>query len=646
MRYPFLLLVSALVIGILIGGYIDLPPAYMFVASGVLCVSSIIVWYVFLFLYQNRLPAPGTAYLRIGCVFLLFVGVGMIAKTVTTPPQTDLTAVKTPVRCVVEDIATLTSGDRIIVSIDGRKVVVRCPASSVSPGDIIDLPPKFRKIGTAPNLYQVDYARMMKARGVEYEISVSSDELMPVGRSPHPKYTAYAIRSDIARWMEESPLSHDAKSFLATLYLGEKDLISGDVRKIFSDAGISHLLALSGMHMAIIISIILCLLFPVNLGGLWRWRYFASVVFIWIYTWMTGMAPSTVRAALMATFLFGGILLQRRGNALNSLAAAAFVILLFSPDTVSDIGAQLSFISVAALVVFVNPLNKVSHREHPRLYAAIGVMLTSMIAFAATWPLVSYHFGRLPLLFLPVNLIVLPLLPLYMGSGLLYFVLYSFEVELRPLGYVLDKGCMFLMDFAAWVSGGEKSVLLFEPDTAGIILWCAALAFAAVYFLSNNTKLRRCGLVIAILCGVSSIGLCFVRTTECVTRGIIVQSYLNGINLLRIDGTAQQQVKLPRGKVSELEFNNLKVLTIDCNSDFMAKDYSCKKYHYAIIASGYRGSIEDLKDKIYADTIVLHPTISKRRESQLLDEAGRLGIPAHSLRLDGPIRNITSDKSP
>lgn len=642
MKYPFLLLTAALASGILIASALPLTLDAILWGAAALGGASIMAWHFCLVRSSNGKSSSGIALARLVCVISLFSAAGALAWVISSPPHRDLTEARMPVRAVIQDIAVLTSGDRIIADADGQIVLVRCKASSVRPGDIVVLPPRFRRVGDLPNMYMEEYTERMRAQGIEYEETVSGDELVVAGRSPALNYKAREIRDALALRIESLPLRKATCDFLITLFLGEKNVIDSNVRKKFSDAGISHLLALSGMHVSIVVGIILWLLFPINFAGLWRWRYLFAAILLWVYTWITGMAPSTVRASLMATFFFAAIIMQRRGNALNTLAAAAFVILIFSPESIRDIGAQLSFLSVASLIIFVNPLNRVSHREHPRLYALTGALLTSMAAFAATWPLVSYHFGRVPLLFLPVNIIALPLLPFYMGLALVYFFSCALGVELEFMRHVLDWGFQSLVDLSSLVSGSGRSVLEMQVGVVTVLLWCMALAFAAIWFLSSSPKLRKLGRWGASVSAILALGGCCLPVREAVPRGIIVQSYLNGINILHVEGESRNTVTLPRGKVSGFISGNIKIVGVDSDPAKIdsAADGS-HRYDYAIIASGYKGDLAHLIQNISADTVVFHPTINKRREQMLLEEARQIGLPAHSLRQHGPLRNIS-----
>ena len=154
---------------------------------------------------------------------------------------------------------------------------------------------------------------------------------------------ASKMRDRIEILIEKSMLDRAVSEFIISILLGDKSFLSNDVRDSFNNSGVAHILALSGMHVAIIMGIILLLLFPLQLMGMRKLRYVIALALIWAYAFMTGLAPSTVRACVMTSFMVLALLTQRRNKAVNSLLASAFIIILVDPASVYDIGLQLSF---------------------------------------------------------------------------------------------------------------------------------------------------------------------------------------------------------------------------------------------------------------------------------------------------------------
>ena len=149
-------------------------------------------------------------------------------------------------------------------------------------------------------------------------------------------------------------LSDEEKSILATLTLGYKKAMSRETKRRFSLAGVSHILAVSGFHVAVICGFLsfFCSFMP--RWGIGRWiRYIILVGSLWGFVFITGLAPSAVRAALMLSLYLTGRALRRVTDGYNTLAAAAFCMLAYNPYYLFDVGFQLSYLAVFFILFLV-----------------------------------------------------------------------------------------------------------------------------------------------------------------------------------------------------------------------------------------------------------------------------------------------------
>ena len=195
---------------------------------------------------------------------------------------------------------------------------------------------------------------------------------------------------------------------LAAMTLGDKSALSKELREDYSIAGASHVLALSGLHLSIIYTILLLLTFG------YRRRWLAQVLImlaVWSYVVLVGMSASVVRSAVMLTIVSMVMILNRGSVLLNSLSFAAFVMLLWNPLTLYDIGFEMSFMAVLGIAM-LEPLMRPRHLPknifQKLLYMIWGVISVSIAAQVGTAPLVAYYFGRFSCYFIITNLIVIP----------------------------------------------------------------------------------------------------------------------------------------------------------------------------------------------------------------------------------------------
>lgn len=213
-------------------------------------------------------------------------------------------------------------------------------------------------------------------------------------------------------------VTDEAYGILAAMTLGEKTQLDASLKETYSQVGASHILALSGLHLMIIFTII-------SLFASWPRRRILSqvliVLAIWVYAFLVGLPPSVVRAATMITVYALLSIGYRERMSVNTLAFVAIVMLIVHPYTLYDVGFQLSFAAVLAILLFTPLFDQfvAPHllQRHWWLKFFWGMTTVSLSAQLGTAPLVAYYFGRFPTYFLLSNYVVIPLatLILYMA---------------------------------------------------------------------------------------------------------------------------------------------------------------------------------------------------------------------------------------
>lgn len=244
------------------------------------------------------------------------------------------------------------------------------------------------------------------------------------------------------------------------LIAGMKSELDFETRQWFSATGAIHVLAVSGMHVAILFLVINALL------GIFlnrkRFPFIISVLIIlWSYAVFTGLSPSVVRATIMFSMIQIGIFFKREGESLNTLFVSALVILIFMPNWIFDVGFQLSYLAVAGILVLHPYLNRIFVSRYRIIRWIWEISMVSVSAQIFTLPLTIYYFHQFPNYFLlanpivsllssvllPLGLIVLflfkiPYLGLFLGAVFKYFlVALNYSVYLiQELPYALTTG--------------------------------------------------------------------------------------------------------------------------------------------------------------------------------------------------------------
>lgn len=257
------------------------------------------------------------------------------------------------------------------------------------------------------------FAEYLARNGIAY--TLRSRELERLVADDSPIVALEQLRRTAGELIARS-LPEPQAGLGAALIIGLRDLVARDVSDDFRVAGLSHVVAISGWHVAMVAAVLSAMLSGLSR----RRRSLALIVAIGCYTLIAGAAPSVVRAALMA----GAVLLAResgrRGHAAAALGLAALTMLLVEPGTVADAGFQLSVAATAGLLCWASPLAERLRRRAPASVPSwlIDTLAVSLAAQAATLPLVLLHFGRLSLVAPLANLLVAPIVaPAMLGAA-------------------------------------------------------------------------------------------------------------------------------------------------------------------------------------------------------------------------------------
>ena len=325
-------------------------------------------------------------------------------------------------------------------------------------------------------------------------------------------------RQDVERFLDIHALP-PGRGLLKALLIGERAEITKDIREAFINAGAVHILAISGLHLGIIVTLIFfsaqCLL---RLSERMLLRYnlrktAALVTFppLLFYILITGSPISTIRAGIMASVFLLAILLDRHRTPLNTLALAAFLILLVHPASLWDPSFQLSFMSVLGIILLTPPLYRVlspqkpldalSLRKGAKIKRAVALsLIASFAAIVFSSPLVALHFHRLSTMGLVSNAIIIPLVGLgIIPLGFLCLIciplLPSLAALLAKMATMLCCWGIKTMELISWIP--LSSTYLPGPTLPEMILFYAVVA--SLLWLGRSTFKRAVLTVIVLL---------------------------------------------------------------------------------------------------------------------------------------------------
>jgi competence protein ComEC len=308
-----------------------------------------------------------------------------------------------------------------------------------------------------------DYRAYMDRSEVRGSLRLEHIKLLRAGRGGWLMSKVVVPARQYIRGLADKYLQGDEAALLLGLALGERSGLSARVQEAFSNTGTTHVLAVSGLHVVLVAFILFLVLRIVRFPR--RWAALGTCVGLVFYTILTGSPPSIVRATIMAVAVLLGGLFERQGNGLNMLGLAGLLILFFWPQSLFDVGFQLSFAATAGILAVTRPIQNQLFRVTENEVLREWLLLPLAVSLAAqifTAPFLAYHFHKIPTISLLANLVVVPTTNLLLALGLLMAMLY-------PLGNWVVWPLAASAYAASWIS--LKSVELFDMVKFGVIVW-------------------------------------------------------------------------------------------------------------------------------------------------------------------------------
>ncbi len=242
-------------------------------------------------------------------------------------------------------------------------------------------------------------------------------------RLPHWSLIPDAAAAVLQQWQQRA-LTHIAElgleggqtALLQAMLLGWRQQLPDTLRELYSRVGASHILALSGLHLGVLFCLLNALMRRVLCNAVWRTAVgMAMLTVMWLYVMLTGCSPSLVRASVMMSLLIAAQMRACGYSPWHALAAAACLILLFSPRALYSISFQLSFTAVAGIFLFYRPLSRQCHIPALPLRWLWNGICVSLAAQLGSLPLVAYYFHC-------ISLTSVLLSPIYilLATGIMY----------------------------------------------------------------------------------------------------------------------------------------------------------------------------------------------------------------------------------
>lgn len=425
----------SLIVGILLGKYIFIPKwLLLLILSG-----SIIVWIMVdqlsMIAYFKKRWISGLS------ILVVFIGVGIsvyqFATKITVQIKARVILQGRPIKKSNSYQATAAMGETLLL-------IYFHPSTNIhllNAGTILQLHKKPLPIANSSNPGGFNFKEYAASQKIHHQIYLTNKDFSIVGETNLSVSISLLSKAQqyVLKTLEKYIHNPIERSVAEALLIGYKKNLDKELMNAYSNTGVIHIIAISGLHLGMIYALLRWLFKPMNRLKKMQWLKSSAILFIiWGFTLLTGAGASVLRAAVMFSFLLLGEHQNRPNYIINTLAASAFCLLLYQPLFLWDIGFQLSYAAVIGIVLFAKPIEKWIYIENKILRYCWQLSSVTFAAQLLTFPLLLYYFNSFPNLFLFTNFIAVPISGsiLYLLIGLLVIAPFSFIA--KPIGTIIE----------------------------------------------------------------------------------------------------------------------------------------------------------------------------------------------------------------
>ncbi len=308
---------------------------------------------------------------------------------------------------------------------------------------------KFTEIPLPANPEAFDYKRYLSYHNIYFQVFADSSNCVKSAIKTVSIYgNACRLRDHTLAILKKYIQGAQALGVAEALLMGYKDDLDPNITAAFMRTGTLHVLAVSGMHAGIIYLILAFLTQPLSRS---KWGKYLQVALlllgIWLYAFMTGLSSSVLRASVMFSFLAIGKLFRHHVNVYNNIFASAFLLLLFNPRFIVDVGFQLSYLAVLGIIL-IQPM--VQKWYQPRYWLDKYIWSLISVSIAAqllTFPISLFYFHQFPNYFILSNLLIIPITSTILIGLILLVAVSSLPALASIIGIVLN----YFLEFNNWL---------------------------------------------------------------------------------------------------------------------------------------------------------------------------------------------------
>lgn len=504
-----------LIVGILFGNYFSIQPLYLPVVFG-----TIIFLFTAVYFYANK--QFQTPFIFPALVFLLsfFIGLGAItfnnqlnhknhySKNLNFSVENPVSAFIT-IESVLKSTNYYDKYEAEVTQLNGKKsigkILVNIQKDSTKKqlqvDDHLSVKMVFTEIAESLNPYGFNYKKYLQLQQIHHQIYGNNSQFLLLKKTNQTiKGIAANIREKIMKALIQYGFKNDELAVVNALLLGQRQNLTSELQQSYIGAGAIHILAISGLHIGIILLILTAVFKPLHYFK--HGKFVATtlvIIILWLYAILAGLSASVVRAVAMFTAIAIAMQVNRPSSTFKTLVISMFFLLLFNPYYLFEVGFQLSYLAVFS-IVWIQP--KIYHLWNPKFWLLdkLWQLLTvSTAAQIGVLPLSLFYFHQFPGLFFVSNLVIIPVLGIILTAGILTIALAVLQIV--PQFWV--EAYIFVIrqmnHFVSWIS--QQEFFIIQQISFSFLLMMAfyALLFFGLKWMEKKIFFRFVLVLISVI---------------------------------------------------------------------------------------------------------------------------------------------------
>ncbi len=485
---PFIWTLFFMIIGIIIGQSASMMYFALF-AMGIVIISVIVSWY-----FKSKIPITFVLFFLLGNL-LITHSLQIVSEKAEKMINQEVT-----IKGTVVDTAYTSSGrQKITVKTDFIEAETEVENKSLKilavlpENEMISIWDKVSLKGTLLSLEKNSISSgyneklYLSTRGYHYKIYIEDYDIIGQQKTPILCYI-YELRENIQK-VYDTVLPPEKSAILKAMVTGDKDDIDSITRELYAQAGIMHILAISGLHISLISFYIFYILEKFLKCNKRKCSIIVLMCLVF-YLFFAGFSPSAIRAVIMIGIGLIGNIFYYESDALNNVAIAATCILLVQPLYLWDVGFQLSFIIVTGILLGSDII-----KNSTLPYYIKNTLGFSFIASVVSFPIMAYHFYFVSVIGILVNIIILPLTSILLGIGMIVGIVGLFSIQVATfLSGIVYYILWFYEKVCIWATSVPYGYILWGRPLFIIVLLCYLLLLM-IYFYKRNNIYYKCTII-------------------------------------------------------------------------------------------------------------------------------------------------------